>query len=104
MSSTYRCTDKVPERNAPKGFGYQRKWHHHNVLFPRSTAAILTLISSVIDPHLSTSSNRRIASIQMSGDSSIRSISLFQSDRTTSFKLQHLLLIGMNPSARHCYS
>ena len=71
---------------------------------PKWTAAVLTLISAVVYPLLKASSNRRIPSAQMRNDSSIRPISLFQSDRTTSFKLRHLFVMCKKPPVRHCYS
>ena len=53
----------------------------------RSTVAYLFLISAVVRPLWPALFNRHIALTQVSSDCSIRLICLFQSDRTTSFKL-----------------
>ncbi|GFV90492.1 hypothetical protein TNCV_50671 [Trichonephila clavipes] len=53
---------------------------------PRLTAAVLTLISAVVDPLLPASSNHRITSTPLPSDSFICPTSFFQSIGTTVFK------------------
>ena len=70
----------------------------------RSIAAFLALISTVVYRLFSVSSNRLITFIQMLRNCSIRLTRMFQSDRTTSFKLWHSFIMYKNPSMKHCYN
>ena len=70
----------------------------------RSTAAILTLISSIVYPLLPASSNRRIILTKMSSDCSTNLNRLFRPNWATSFKFWHMYVMCKNPAQRHFYS